>query len=159
MDVNFILKYIRTSEEKNELINIIEIMIENNFKNSPSPITGSAYTKMLSEVIYNEINVRKLTNNQEDIDKFLDSIKKLTSSLYEMRMLIPINPSEDLIKKLKAWANENNLPSVIFNLEKKSDIVGGAVIMTHEGEYLDYSLSKQIDKYFIDNKSEITALL
>ena len=45
MEHEYILKYIRTADERNELINLIEELIENNFKKTPDPIDSSPFSQ------------------------------------------------------------------------------------------------------------------
>ena len=159
MDLAFILKHVRTTEERSELVNLLEELIENNFKRDPKPISGSPFSKNATDAIYSEISKLGIANNREEIEKFLETILSEAKSLPEIRISIAIPPSENLINNLRKWSYDNNLNNVIFNIDVKSEIVAGAIIMSPEGEYADFSLSNQINKFFKEKRQEVLSLL
>ena len=159
MDLSFILKHVRTLDERSELIELIEELLENNFRRDQSPIPNTAFSKNATDAIHREVNNRKIANNREEIEKFLQSILTEVKKLPEIRISIAIQPTETLINNLKAWAEKNGLNNPVFNIEVKSEIIAGAIVMSNEGEYRNYSLSTQLDKFFIEKKQEILSLL
>jgi len=159
MDLNFILKHVRTVDERTELIELIEELLENNFKRDQSPIPNTAFSKNASDAIRREINIRGIENNRSEIEKFLESILTEVKQLPEIRISIAIQPTETLINSLKSWAEKNDLNNVVFAIEVKSEIIAGAIVMSHKGEYGNYSLSSQLDKFFIEKKQEVLSLL
>ena len=159
IDLNFIFKHIRTADERNELIELIEELIENNFRRDQEPLPGSPFSKNATDAIYVQMNSLGISNSREDIEKFLEKILEGVKKLPELRISIAISPTENLKKNLKDWANNNDMSNVIFNIEVKSEIVAGAIIMSPEGEYGNYSLSSQLDKYFVEQRQEVLQLL
>lgn len=158
-DLSFILKYVRTAEERNELIELIEELLENNFRRDQEPLPGSPFSKNATDAIYAQMNSLGISDSREDIEKFLEKILEGVKKLPELRISIAISPTENLKNNLKDWAMNNGMENVLFNIEVKSEIVAGAIIMSPEGEYGNYSLSSQLDKYFSQNRQEVFALL
>lgn len=159
LNLDFILKQVRTTEERNELIELLEELIENNFRRDQEPIPNTSFSKNATDSIYAEINRLGFSNDREKIGEFYEKILAQVRNLAEIRISIAISPTETLKNNLKAWAEQNELKNVIFNIEVKSEVLAGAIIMSNEGEYANYSLSTQIDKYFTDKKQEILTLL
>ena len=52
MEHDYIFKYIRTTDERSELINLVEKLIENNFKSKPDPLDQSPFSQKSSELIF-----------------------------------------------------------------------------------------------------------
>lgn len=159
MNGDFILKYIRTSEEKNELINLLEELLENTFKRDFEVKTDSKFISKAMKMIYAQIDTLNISNDREKTEEFLEIILESTRKLPEIRLALAINPTEELIDRLKNWAAENNLGNAIFHFELRPDIVAGALIMSEHGQYANYSLSSQIDKFFVTKKQELLSLI
>lgn len=159
MELNYLTKHIKTTEDRGDLVNLIEELIENNFKNDPNPINVTPFTQKVAEVIYAEINRLGISNNQEDIQKYLENLHKEVKALPEIRISIAIPPTEKLMTKLKEWAEKNDIQNAVFDIEVKTDIVAGAIVMSPDGEYSNYALSNQLDEYFTNNKDNIMSLL
>jgi F0F1-type ATP synthase delta subunit len=156
---DFIYKHIRTTEERNELVELIEEMLENNFRRDQEPLPKTPFSSTVANEIYEHIRLHGIENNRENIEKLLEKMLGEVKKLPEIRLTIAIPPSENLKNNLKTWADENGLRNVVFNIEVKTDITAGTIIMSHLGEYGNYSLSSQLDKYFNQKKQEILALL
>ena len=154
-----IFKHIRTTDERSEFIDLVEKLIENNFKRDQDPLPNTPFSKNAIDTIYAEINRLGVSKDREGIEKVLEEILDKVKELPEARISIAITPTENLKNSLKTWAIENNIPNVIFNIEVRSEIVAGAIIMSPEGEYGNYSLSNQLDNYFSTKKQEVLALL
>lgn len=159
MNIEFVTKHIKTTEERSDLVNLIEELIENNFKNDPNPISVTPFTQKVAEVIYDEINKVGISNDQEEIEKFLEKLLKEVKEIPEIRIGIAIPPTQKLMTKLKEWTDKNGIQNAVFNIEVKPDIVAGAIVMSPEGEYSNYSLSNQLDEYFRNNKQTVMSLL
>ena len=114
---------------------------------------------IIREVIYSEINEQGISNDQEEIQKYLEGLHKEVKELPEIRIAIAIPPSERLMTKLKDWSEQNDIQNAVFDIEVKRDIVAGAIVMSPEGEYSNYSLSNQLDEYFKNKKDAVLSLL
>jgi F0F1-type ATP synthase delta subunit len=155
---DFIFKYVRTQNERDQLVDLIEEMIQNNFKRDADALPNSSFAKTTSDVIYKEMESLGILNDQEEIEKFLTSMLNELREIPEIRISIALEPTEKLIKIIQDWSETNGLPRTLFNIEVKPEIVGGAIIMSQDGEYANYSLLNQIDKVFAEKKTDILKL-
>lgn len=159
MSGDFILRYIMTVEQKNDLVNLLENLIENIFKKDPTTNPNSSFEKKALEIIYFEIERRKIQNDPEKIEDFLKKVLDEAKAMSVLKLTIAIPPSESLIEKLKDWAEANKFINMVFDIEVKPDLIAGAIIVTKEGKYIKYSLSEMLDYYFMSKKLELSALL
>ncbi len=161
MDENAILNLIKTTDEQNSFINLIENMLENTFKRTPEKdeeLEHSPFLESISSAITFAIQKRNISNDRNGIEQFLESILTKAKEIPIMKITISFSPSEKLTISLKEWANKNISGNVIFNITTDPKILGGAVIMS-KGEYSNYSLSDKIDKFFLTKKQEVLLLL
>lgn len=159
MTGDFILRYIMTTGQKNNLINLLEVLLEDIFKNDTRPTPTSSFEKKVLEMIYFEIEKQRIGNNSELMEKFLNEVLEETKAMPELKMTIAVSPTEELIEKLKDWTQANGLSNVTFDIEVDPQIIAGAVIITPDGRYIRYALSEMLDRYFLDKKQEISQLL
>lgn len=159
MTGDFILRYIMTVEQKNDLINLLETLIGDIFKNNTKPSPNSSFEKKALEIIYFEIEKRKIENNPTEIEAFLQKVLEETKAMPELKLSIAVPPSENLIEKLKEWAEVNKLINLVFDIEIKPELIAGAIIISQKGKYIKYSLSDMLDDYFESKKPELINLL
>lgn len=161
MDQNNILKLIRTTEERDELIDLLEIMLQNIFKDkahSAIKNVQSSIMKNLYSAISYEFETLKISNDIKEIEKYLNSLLLQTKNLRTLKMSIATPPTEKLIQSLSKWAEKNLSGKTIFDIKVDSKILGGAIIINKEGDYSDFSLLKKIDDVFLNQKQEILNL-
>lgn len=151
---NNIVKLIRTVEEQNESINLIEKLLENTYKDKldTSMINVSNFSKNLGKVIYDEIKAQNIETNREKVEKFLDSLLVQIRGLNSLKITIAIPPNENLIANLSNWAVKNLSQDIIFDIQVDPQILGGAIITSNEGLFEDLSVSKKINEYFLAEK-------
>ena len=159
MKGDFILRYIMTVEQKNDLINLLEILIEDIFKNDTRPIPNSSFEKKALEIIYFELDKMKIQNDPKATEDFLKKVLEETKEMPELKLSIAVPPSENLIEKLKEWAEANKLINLVFDIDIKPELIAGAVIISQKGKYIKYSLSDMLDDYFEAKKPELINLL
>jgi len=159
MTGDFILRYIMTVEQKYDLVNLIEVLLEDIFKNNTKPTPNSSFEKKALEIIYFEIEKRKIENNPKEIESFLRQVLEDTKLMQELKLSIAVAPTEELIQKLKTWSEANSLSNLVFDIDIKPELIAGAIIISQKGKYIKYSLSDMLDDYFISNKSELINLL
>jgi F0F1-type ATP synthase delta subunit len=159
MDSDFILRYIMTSEQKYNLINLIEVLLEDIFKNNAKPSPNSSFEKKALEIIYFELEKRKIENNPKEMEVFLQKLLGDTKAMPELKLTISIAPTEDLIGKLKDWAETNGYKNLTFDISVDPQLIAGAIIISNKGKYIKYSLSDMLDEYFASNKLELMNLL
>src|SRR3972149_9757105 len=155
MDQGNILQLVRTTSDQNDLINLIEIMLEDNYK-APSKakeqVNNSAFMKNLSEAINAEFQRIGISQNRQEREKFLNALLLKAKSLNSLKISIAISPNEQLINSICKWAESNLSGKIVFDITVTPEILGGAIVINKNGEYADYSLLKGIDDFFLNQK-------
>lgn len=148
-----------TTGQKNNLINLLEVLLEDIFKKDTRPTPNSSFEKKVLEMIYFEIEKKGIGNNPIEMEEFLIKVLEETKSMPDVKITIAVSPTEELIEKLKNWAQANDISNVTFDIDVNPEIIAGAVITTPDGKYIKYALSDMIDAYFTDNRQQLSALL
>lgn len=162
MDHTNILKLIRITSEQSELINLIETLLENNFKEKPGlndKIINSDLTKKLYNVVSEALISHNIAGDKKETEKFLDSLLSETRNLDKVKITIAFAPNDGVIEYLSKWAKANFSGNIIFDISVDPQILGGAIIANDKGEYADFSLSKKLTDLFLNQKEQILSLL
>jgi F0F1-type ATP synthase delta subunit len=158
--MNDLLSNIRTAQEKNEAINLIEEILENIFKREPKDYSNhSPFTKNMSEKIFAEIDNKKIRQDRKQMEAYLMPMLKEIKSMKEVKLTVAATPSEEIINNVKSWLSKNVSQSTVISFEVKPEIIGGVIMVSPSGKYINYALSEQIDKFFTDKKQAILSLL
>lgn len=162
MDQTNILTIVKTTKDQNELINLIEKLIENNFKKSFAPndeILNSGTTRKLWEAISTSLISGNISEDQKEREKFLDSLLSKVRALNKLKITLAIEPNNRLLEHLRDWMDKNLSENTILDITVDSQILGGAIIVSGNGDYADFSLFKRINDLFLTRKQEILSLL
>lgn len=159
MESDFLLSYIMTTQQKNDLINLLEEYAEDIFKKAARPTPKSLFEKKALEIIYFEIEKLNIGGNALQTENFLKKLIEDTKAMPELKITIAISPTEELLVKLKDWAQKYYSNSMVFDIDIDPEIIAGAIIISEEGKYIKYSLSDMLDYYFAANKQELANLL
>lgn len=76
---------------------------------------------------------------------FFEELKKFLLNLPQLNLEIAFQPSSQFILKIKNWLKENTGKEMIIDYLVNPEIGGGAIIK-YGGKYLNFSLSKKINK-------------
>ena len=155
MDNSSILKLIRTTEEKEESINLIESLLENNYKNRLTAEFESSSPFLRNLWNYISSKIAKFEGNRLEIEKYLNSVLVKIQDQKTLKITLAIKPSEKLVDTITNWAQKNLSEEIIFDIEVDPRIIGGAIIISNKGEFADFSLLKKIDNIFSSKKAEI----
>ncbi|TSC75984.1 MAG: hypothetical protein G01um101430_154 [Parcubacteria group bacterium Gr01-1014_30] len=98
-------------------------------------------------LVLDEIAQKKLKN---EVDLKLE--KKL-KSLPEIKLEIAFSPKDNFLNKISEWLEKESGQKVILNLTINPKIVAGAII-EYQGNWRDFSLAGEIDKFFLSNHGE-----
>ncbi len=162
MEEEAILKMIRTTDERNSFVNLVEKLQENIFKKTPDfkfLDTESESIRNISNIIHDTLAQKNILSNRTQTENFLESLLTKARNIETMKISIAFAPTPKLISDLKAWSNSNISGNIIFDITVDQKIQGGTIIINNEGEYLNYSLSERIDKVLINKRQEIISLL
>lgn len=158
MDESKVLKLIRTSGEKEELINLIEKLVEETYKDKFDET--SEYSSDLGKKIWDEISLeissRGISNNRREIEKYLNTLLEKIRTINSLKLTLAISPSEELITALSKWVEKNLSEKIIFDIKVDPKIIGGAIITSDKGEFADFSLLKKINLIFKAKKSIVS---
>ncbi len=159
MNYSNFLKLIRTRDEQNQLISLIENMIQGMYKKKIKSETLSPLKTLLTNEIIKIMQAQNIYENKIKTEKFLNSLLSSVKDLPILKISIAIEPDQRMIDSIKSWSEKNNLGSTIFEFTIDPKILGGAIIVNPKGTYADYSLLKRIDDLFINQKQLISKFL
>lgn len=139
--------FIRTYDEQNDAIELLEEMLAENFRKTPNPKSAnkSIFLKNFYSYLLNKIN--STGQDREGTKQLLENILSEIKNLKKIKITLASPPDEVVIQNLGKWLNDNNLENVIFDITLDKKIMGGAIIVGQRGEYRDFSLDKNIDDY------------
>ncbi|MBP9716315.1 MAG: hypothetical protein KBD51_00015 [Candidatus Levybacteria bacterium] len=159
MNYSNFLKLIRTKDEQNEVINLIEELTQGLYKKQNKTDPPSPYKAFLSNEIMKIIQAQKIIDNKIKTEKFCNSLLEAVKNLTVLKLTIAIEPDQKMITSIKNWVDKNSIDGGIFEFTIDPNILGGAVIVNHKGSYADFSLLKRIDELFLNQKQLISKLL
>lgn len=158
MNYENFLQLIRTKPEQDELLNLIEDLTENLYKNK-SDLSLSPFQTHLKNEIIKILQAQNIYENKLKTDKFFKALLKSVKELPVLKLTIAIEPDQHLISTIKLWADKNKITGTIFEFIVDPKILGGIIIVNPNGAYSDFSLLKRIDELFINQKQYISKLL
>ena len=159
-NIQNILNLIRTGEQQEEAVDLIGEYLEDLFRRNKEIVQmsfKSGFTKDFANKIAENLNIMGISENQQESEKFLNQLLEEVKKMKKIKLTISFIPQDQLIEKLSFWAKNNFSEKVIFELTVDPKIVGGAIVISPEGEYKDYSLLRKIEKYF--SLAETTAVI
>lgn len=138
---------IRTSDEQNDAILLLEEMLAENFKKNPNPKSAnkSIFLKNFYSYLIDRIN--STGQSRENTKQLLEAILSEVKNLKKIKITLASPPDKVVIQNLGEWLNNNNLENFIFDITLDKKILGGAIVIGQRGEYKDFSLDKNIDDY------------
>ena len=138
---------IRTTDEQREAIDLLEEMMSENFKSSPSPKNAfrSPFSNSFYSFLLKEINA--LGRNRETVEKYLKKTLAEVKDLSGIKITLATYPDITILSVIENWLNKNGLERCVFDISTDPKILGGAIIIGQKGQYKDYSLSSEIDNF------------
>lgn len=82
---------------------------------------------------------------------YLDGLIRELKGLEELKLILAIEPTENMIDTIYSWMISNSLGNVILNIEVDKRIIAGAQI-SFRGKYFDGSLSDLVDSVLTSKK-------
>jgi F0F1-type ATP synthase delta subunit len=160
--MNPIVNLIRTRQEQQELIKLLEILLEDNFKNKlheTKIIVGSEATRKIHEELIKLITSQGINDKPQEKEKFLNSLLAEVKSLKSIKITLAFEPSDQTLSKLIVWSQKNLKANLIFDISIDPEIMGGAIIVSDTGKYTDSTLSRKMDEFFDAKKLDLSTLL
>lgn len=91
-------------------------------------------------------------SNREKQDEFLSQLKTRLEDIPQVKLTLAFPPSESFLEETSHELENEIGTKIIIDLTVKPEIIGGAII-EYGGNYLDFSLAKQISQFLTSNAS------
>jgi F0F1-type ATP synthase delta subunit len=101
----------------------------------------TSVSKDMAQIIHAIITENSIESDTDSKVTLLRELKKCLSDMPVVRIDVPIELSEAMIKKLHRWITDKCGPGRVLDIEMDESIIGGARI-THNGRYADGSLNQ-----------------
>jgi F0F1-type ATP synthase delta subunit len=140
-------KRIKTKEE---LISFLEDIIKVRqiiFKNKDGLLSSKVEGKVneeLKKLIAGLEKKKVISKSAEKQAVFCERLEKYLQSLPQLKLEIAFHPQESSIVRISEWIKKELGDKTIIDLNINPKIIGGAII-EHQGNWRDFSLSKEID--------------
>lgn len=147
---------IRTTEEKDELLREVELMLNSLFEEK-----GRGFESCLKNKIrfwVSEIVVSETGKDMASIEKYLTGLKSALENFGTLKLTLAFEPSDVSIDKFAEFVKRNIGEGIVIDLEYDSRILGGALI-TYKGEYRDLSLKRLFEDEYKQKQPEIMKIM
>lgn len=150
-----IIQQIKTTEDAEQLSIQIDKILEDLFSIHHKTLTDLLDENLSSEIglsIKNTFHDHGMSwEHHEEVKSFFQGLQEEIKKFTVMTLTLAYHPTERQLQKLKNWTVYNLDGNYIFEIQHDPDILGGAIIILN-GHYLDLSLKKQLDNYFLNQK-------
>ncbi len=147
--------YIKTVEEKAEVKELLELLRQSMFKKEGFAKALKANVPLKYSPLINLFIKRNV--GKEGFEGSLEALGSYLNELNELNLTLAFEPSQEFLDNIYKWVTKNIGQDLILNISVDPKILGGTVI-SFGGYYLDYSLSKKLDRAFSEKKEEIRKL-
>ena len=142
----------RLSSEIDSLLASVFETGNHSFENTLESISIKTAKKITDAIKKNNMDIA----DKELIKSFLETLKKLLGKFKTIRLIIAFEPKEETIENIHNWVSSNLGEGYILDIETNKGLLGGAIVMSSNGEYRDFSLKKTLEETFENKKEEIT---
>ncbi|NMB69639.1 hypothetical protein GYA27_00345 [candidate division WWE3 bacterium] len=93
-----------------------------------------------------------------DILSYVDSLANFLSGLEYVEITLAFQPNKVFMQTLYSWfADYFSFPFYLHFIVTEE--IGGGIVVSYKGNYIDLSLKKAISDYFVSNKENVFAKL
>lgn len=156
-----IIASIKTTEDLSQIFSEIDSLLvsifeaeDQSFDNALKLISSDSAKKIKETLTKSGLD----TTNKEFIRNFLIGLKELLHKLKTVRLIIAFEPSDQTIEKIHNWISSNLGEGYILNIETDRAILGGAIVVSFNGEYRDFTVKKSLEYSFNAKRKEILQL-
>lgn len=105
----------------------------------------------LSDIVSGVLESNEIDeSNPDSVIQFLDKVISQIDSLEKVDLTVAVEPTEELIRSISDWVQEEVQENLLIDIEVDPDVLGG-VKLSYKGNYLDLSLDKKLKETF-ENK-------
>ena len=153
-----IFTYVRTTHEADELLNHIDTLLSRLYTQETKPFESVAYS-ILDPQIAKVIHVVFLElhfswSHPEEIKMFFTNLKDEMKRFEVITLTLAFTPTSDAINAFSNWTRSNISLTTLLEINVDQHLLGGAIII-YQGNYLDLSVRKKLDEYFIKHGKDI----
>jgi len=146
-DIAEIISGVKTKTELNNTLRELEVLENSLYKTGDQGFEETLqYGVNIKLSVAVQLALQNAENNtDQNVRKLLlEEIKNGVNTLKVIKLDIPTEPSEMMIKRIHKWVTEKCGPGKILDLTVDKNILGGARI-TYEGKFADMTLNKTWD--------------
>ncbi len=162
--VSKLLTHIRTVDERDRLLSEVDQLISSNYEDQGKGFEKALKSKIrfwVSEIIKDEV-----TNENSQIEKYLQKLKADLSNMKTISLKLAFEPTDIsidkfhdfIIKNIKSYANSDDFNGILLDISYDPNILGGAAI-TWNGEYRDFSLQRLFEEEYEAKKADIMKIM
>jgi hypothetical protein len=147
-----ILSKIQTTEDQEEVVNEIEILLKSLYQDK-----GLGFESVLSTSVRAWLaSLLRQEFSKEDIDKeaFLINLKNIITDIPKVHLTLAFEPSQDALNRIVGVIRSSIGGNVIVSLRRDPYLIGGVEII-FEGEYRDFTFKRIFEKEFEKSRSDL----
>jgi F0F1-type ATP synthase delta subunit len=153
-----IIKTVRTTEEQSILLNTIDLLVKELYRNQP--VTAALITKLFGEntggIVQASLGARGiLLSDISGVKSFFSDLSDYVRGAQVIHATVAVPPEESMLEIFAEWL-QRTFPQqpVVFEVKHDIAIVAG-IQLDYKGKYWDYSLKQQVTKVFKEKKDEL----
>ena len=153
-----IITSLKTKDDLDQLASQVDTLLASifetknqSFDNALRSVSLETTKKIKEALAKNGMDIE----NKEVIRNFLLGLKKLLGKFKTIRLIIAFELSEKVIENIHNWVSSNLGEGYILDIETNQSLIGGAIIVSPNGQYRDLTVKKNLEDVFSANKEEI----
>ena len=139
-----ILKTLILKEDAEQFMDSIDQAIDMLFQSRVSfeAALGDIFSREHKKEILRLLDEQKIVTTQlTEVEAFFRDLKDRVSNIPVLQLTLAIHPSEKILRNIQDWVEENVNMKVFMETKVNPKLIGGLMISIN-GYYHDYSLSK-----------------
>ena len=153
-----IITSLKTKDDLDQLASQVDTLLASifetknqSFDNALRSVSLETTKKIKEALAKNGMDIE----NKEVTRNFLLGLKKLLGKFKTIRLIIAFELSEKVIENIHNWVSSNLGEGYILDIETNQSLIGGAIIVSPNGQYRDLTVKKNLEDVFSANKEEI----
>lgn len=154
---------LRTTSDVEQVLLCMEEFVGSFFSAKKLPEQQQIFKKLpteLANLLIKAFATEAITPvNQISIKRRIDDLSDQLRRAKALQLTIAFRATEDTIALFSDWVKKNVSKNLLIDLHYDKNIVGGAILVSHDGSYKDYSVKKNLAHIFQIQRDEIFGLL
>lgn len=146
-----IFNLINTKSQLSLLLYETELLRDSLFKTQVSfeQILETQVRPSIATAIQNSLN-----NSKVDKETFLKGLRVEIGKFSELAVVLAFEASAQTFEILGRWVKDNLSDKTVLDISFDNSLIAGGILV-YKGKYIDLSIKKLINEYFISHKKEI----